>query len=64
MAGNTIDWAMQKAGVTYAYLFELRDDGEFGFLLPTDQIQPTGEEIWAGVKAMVFEIIAIEGGGM
>ena len=48
MAGNTIDWARGSAGIPYAYLFELRDTGEHGFLLPPEFILPTGEEIWAG----------------
>ena len=48
MAGNTIDWARGSVGIPYAYLFELRDDGEYGFLLPPEYILPTTEEIWAG----------------
>ena len=60
MAGNTIDWAMQQAGVTYSYLFEVRDEGEYGFLLPPELIRPTCEENWAGIKAMVQTIIEIE----
>ena len=62
MAGNTIDWAKQKAGIPYSYLFEVRDDGEYGILLPPELIEPTCEEIWAGVKAMAFRINEIEEG--
>merc|ERR1711939_1227458 len=39
-------------GVKYSYGAELRDTGEYGFLLPPDQIIPTGEEILAAVIAM------------
>jgi len=35
---------------------ELRDGGKHGFLLPADQILPTGVETWEGVKALVRQI--------
>ena len=55
-AGITIDWAYGAANVTYSYTPELRDTGEWGFLLPPDQIQPTGEETLAGILTMAREI--------
>ena len=33
------------AGIPYAFAMELRDTGEHGFILPPDQIIPTGEEV-------------------
>ena len=54
MAGNTIDWARGSCNIPYAYLFEMRDLGEFGFLLPPEFIQPSVEEIWAGKRTMNF----------
>ena len=33
--------------VPIVYLFELRDDGEYGCLLPADQIIPNNEEMMA-----------------
>ena len=43
-SGTSLDWAWDDAGV-YAFTYELRDTGEFGFVLPPDQIVPSGEEI-------------------
>ncbi|GIY20000.1 carboxypeptidase A2 [Caerostris darwini] len=54
--GGADDWAYGVAGIKYSYTLELRDTGRHGFLLPSEQIVPTGEETWAGVKAMAKEI--------
>jgi len=40
-----------------AYTIELRDTGEFGFLLPESQIEATQEEAWAGVQALVLRML-------
>ena len=37
----------------YSFSVELRDTGRYGFLLPPDQIIPTGEETFEGLKALV-----------
>jgi len=47
--GTAQDWYYSKANVTIAYTFELRDTGRYGFILPANQIIPTGEEIWAAL---------------
>lgn len=47
-----MDWAAGPGGVKYAYTAELRDTGKHGFLLPADQIIPTGEETLDGVVAL------------
>ena len=49
--GVSDDWAKGVAGIKYSYTVELRDDGEQGFLLPDDQIIPTGQEIYKAVRA-------------
>ena len=36
---------------------ELRDTGNYGFILPPDQIIPTGEEVWAFHLTVAREII-------
>lgn len=41
--GGSVDWVYGAAD-TVAYTIELRDTGQFGFLLPADQIIPTCEE--------------------
>ena len=40
-----------------SYGMELRDTGHYGFLLPPDQIIPTGQEVWAFHMAVAREII-------
>lgn len=41
----------------YTYVVELRDKGDKGFILPADQIEPTGEESYNGVIALLSWII-------
>ncbi len=45
LAGNSLDWAYGVAEIPYVYSFELRDTGNYGFLLPADQIIPTAGEL-------------------
>ncbi|XP_042856915.1 carboxypeptidase B-like [Penaeus japonicus] len=51
-AGGSDDWAKGGAGVKYAYTVELRDTGNYGFVLPPDQIIPTGEETFEALKVV------------
>ncbi|CAG0917676.1 unnamed protein product [Notodromas monacha] len=57
-SGPSDDWAFGVAKVPYVYTLELRDTGEFGFLLPQEQIIPTAKETWSGIKAAAKEILA------
>lgn len=50
-SGSSADYTYGVCNVVYSYGVELRDTGEYGFLLPADQIVPTGEETLAGVLA-------------
>ncbi|XP_052815318.1 carboxypeptidase B-like [Mya arenaria] len=43
-SGSSADWTYGKIGVKYSYGVELRDTGKYGFLLPADQIIPSGQE--------------------
>jgi len=52
-SGDSADWVYEQGGVTHSYTFELRDKGKHGFLLPKEQIKPTGEEIIRGLIALV-----------
>mmetsp|Transcript_110868 Transcript_110868/g.238719 ORF Transcript_110868/g.238719 Transcript_110868/m.238719 type:complete len:422 (+) Transcript_110868:34-1299(+) len=51
-SGSSADYTYDVCGVKYSYGVELRDTGEFGFLLPPEEIVPSGEEIWAAIVAM------------
>lgn len=55
-SGTASDWAYEKAGIKYSYTIELRDTGTFGFLLPRNQIIPTGEETYNGLLAMISQM--------
>ncbi|OQR69887.1 carboxypeptidase A2-like [Tropilaelaps mercedesae] len=57
-SGGSDDWAHGVAMIPYSYTIELRDDGRYGFILPTSHIIPTGEETWAGVKVLLQELIS------
>lgn len=55
-SGSTKDWAYGVLGVRYSFALELRDTGRYGFLLPANQIMPTGTETFAAIKAMAAAI--------
>jgi len=50
-SGNTCDWTYGELDVIFSMAVELRDTGRYGFLLPEDQIVPSGIETFAGFKA-------------
>ncbi|XP_070578063.1 carboxypeptidase B-like [Ptychodera flava] len=52
-SGSSADWTYAESGanIVYSYAVELRDTGRFGFLLPPDQIVPSGQETFAAVVA-------------
>lgn len=56
-AGGSEDWAKGVAGIKFAYCYELRDEGRYGFLLPASQILATGQETFAGVRSMAEDMI-------
>lgn len=51
-SGSSTDWAYEN-GIKYAFTFELRDTGHYGFLLPANQIIPTAKETWLGLKTIM-----------
>ena len=63
-AGGSADWAYgpppRGAGIKYALNIELRPSmhDRDGFVLPPDQIVPTGEEIWAFHLSAAHQIIS------
>nr|XP_006822141.1 PREDICTED: carboxypeptidase A4-like [Saccoglossus kowalevskii] len=55
-SGSSVDWAYGSAGIKYSHATELRDTGEYGFLLPEDQILPTAQETYEGMLA-AYDIV-------
>lgn len=52
MTGSGFDWAYGAARIPLVFLFELRDLGEYGFLLPASEIIPNNEEVIDGMAEM------------
>ncbi|XP_049919237.1 carboxypeptidase O isoform X2 [Epinephelus moara] len=51
-SGSSRDWARMQ-GIPLTFTFELRDKGEFGFMLPENQIQPACEEAYSGALHII-----------
>ncbi|KAG8860755.1 hypothetical protein FRB91_001019 [Serendipita sp. 411] len=51
--GSSDDYSYVVTGVKYTFAAELRDTGTYGFVLPANQIYPTGIETWAGVRYLL-----------
>ncbi|KAI9154676.1 zinc carboxypeptidase [Paramyrothecium foliicola] len=51
--GYSVDYAYEIGKADYAYLIELRDTGNFGFVLPPDQILISAREQWEGIKVIL-----------
>ena len=47
-----MDWIRENLRLPITYGYELRDQGRYGFLLPSNQIIPTGEEVLDSLVAM------------
>ncbi|CAG9789477.1 unnamed protein product [Diatraea saccharalis] len=52
VSGAGFDWAKGGAHFPLVFLFELRDTGNFGFLLPPEEIIPNNEETMDGMVEM------------
>ena len=48
-----MDYIYGVGKADWSYTIELRDTGDFGFVLPPDQIGPAAEEQWAGMQVML-----------
>lgn len=53
--GTSVDWVKERLKIPLAYCYELRDRGQFGHLLPPDQILPTSEETMDSVIEILFQ---------
>lgn len=54
-SGSSADWVHAELNPGFAFAYEFRDTGRFGFSLPADQIIPNSIEIFASVVAMLKE---------
>ena len=48
--GSSIDYTYDVLKIPYSFGIELRDNGFRGTLLPSNQIAPSGKEIFAAAK--------------
>ncbi|CAL4063234.1 unnamed protein product [Meganyctiphanes norvegica] len=56
-SGTSSDWAYEVLGVPYSFSLLIRDQGLFGFFLPSQFILPTAEETWHGIAAALLATI-------
>ncbi|XP_046410685.1 zinc carboxypeptidase-like [Neodiprion fabricii] len=61
--GASVDWVKATYNTPITYIYELRDLGQWGFLLPAAQIIPTGEETLDSLVAM-FKAAKARGHGV
>merc|ERR1712168_890471 len=59
-AGASDDWYKGVLGSRFSFTTELRDTGLHGFILPKDQIIPSGEEMWAGFEVVINRLIQLQ----
>jgi len=53
VSGSSVDYAAENVKATYSMTVELRDTGNYGFVLPANQILPSAEEAWAGLAYLL-----------
>ena len=58
-AGAADDWYKGVANARFVYTTELRDTGKYGFILPPEQIIPSGEELWAAFRVIFAKLVAL-----
>lgn len=54
--GGSSDYVYDISGSEWSLAFELRDTGDYGFILPPEQIVPNCEEVWTGMQVMLSMI--------
>ena len=58
-AGASDDWYKGVLGTRFSFTTELRDTGRHGFILPKEEIIPSGEEIWAAFEVVIKRMIQL-----
>merc|ERR1712012_348705 len=58
-SGAADDWYKGVLGSRFAFTVELRDTGAYGFVLPKEQIIPSGEEMWAAMEVVIAKLLSL-----
>ena len=63
-SGASDDWYKSPRsegglGARFTYTVELRDTGTHGFILPENQIKPSGEELWEAERVVFKKMIEV-----
>jgi len=58
-SGASDDWYKGVLGSRFAFTTELRDTGNYGFVLPKEQIIPSGEEMWAAFEVVIAKLLSL-----
>ncbi|KAI4169182.1 MAG: hypothetical protein LQ346_008990 [Caloplaca aetnensis] len=56
VSGSSVDYVADVTKAQYSFTSELRDTGDYGFVLPADQILPSGVEAFAGLKYLLSNL--------
>lgn len=51
-----MDWVKDKLNTNLTITYELRDKGQYGHLLPPEQIYPSALEFMDGLKVLISEL--------
>jgi len=54
-SGSSTDYIAGHYNTSLVYIYDLRDDGDYGFLLTPDRIIPTGQEVLKSLSAILKE---------
>lgn len=57
--GISADWSYGAAGIKLSYVYEFRDTGTHGFILPADQIIPNAQETMHSLIGMIEESVRL-----